>query len=256
MFYEPTSTYPDPKPTIGRYIGPAVDVGNAMTHKVIKHTGYFVCRDTVRAWTPVEEANEALLNQRKVFMENLKDKCGPKATVADFPEEAITPEFEYYADDSQEDGFEGTPDEILPPTPESQDNYINASVLLPRGEGMAKGTVRKRKRDDENNPEGRANSNPILDTREYVVEFEDGQEAALTANVIAQSMYAQCDLEGNTLQLLDCVVDFRRSTTALCYEDQKVRKANGGTLCDVPPKGGNCAFNGRMGQLLGRSYLT
>ena len=256
MFYEPTSTYPDPKPTIGRYIGPAVDVGNAMTHKVIKHTGYFVCRDTVRAWTPVEEANEALLNQRKVFMENLKDKCGPKATVADFPEEAITPEFEYYADDSQEDGFEGTPDEILPPTPESQDNYINASVLLPRGEGMAKGTVRKRKRDDENNPVGRANSNPILDTREYVVEFEDGQEAALTAIVIAQSMYAQCDLEGNTLQLLDSVVDFRRSTTALCYEDQKVRKANGGTLCDVPPKGGNCAFNGRMGQLLGRSYLT
>ena len=69
-----------------------------------------------------------------------------------------------------------------------------------------------------------------MDTREYIVEFEDGQEAALTANVIAQSMYAQCDPDGNILQLLDSIADFRRSTTALTYEDQKVRKANGGTF--------------------------
>ena len=42
-----------------------------------------------------------------------------------------------------------------------------------------------------------ANENPILDTRGYVVEFEDGEQAELAANTIYQSMYAQCDPDGN-----------------------------------------------------------
>ena len=41
------------------------------------------------------------------------------------------------------------------------------------------------------NPIGRADANPILDTREYIVEFEDGDEAELNANLIAEAMYAQ-----------------------------------------------------------------
>ena len=39
--------------------------------------------------------------------------------------------------------------------------------------------------------------NPILDTRKYIVQFNDGDEAELAANVIATNMYAQCDPEGN-----------------------------------------------------------
>ena len=52
MFYDPAATYPNAKPTIGRWIGPAIDVGSAMTHKVLKASGEYVCRTTVRAWTP------------------------------------------------------------------------------------------------------------------------------------------------------------------------------------------------------------
>ena len=131
MFYDPAATYPTPKPTIGRYLGPATDVGGAMTHKVLKATGNYVCRTTVRAWTPTEEAEPALLSQRTAYMDSIKQTCGPAATIDDFPKEAITPEYEYYADDHQEDGFEGTPDEILPPTPEYKDNYVGANILLP-----------------------------------------------------------------------------------------------------------------------------
>ena len=35
--------------------------------------------------------------------------------------------------------------------------------------------------------------NPILDTRMYQVEFAGGNVAELPANIIAGSMYAQCD---------------------------------------------------------------
>ena len=71
---------------------------------------------------------------------------------------------------------------------------------------------------------GRANKNPILDTQEYIVEFEDDKEAALAANTIAQSMYAQCDPDGNQDVMFDSIVEFRRSTTVLCYTNQLVRK--------------------------------
>ena len=39
MFYEPVNGYPNDKVTIGRYIGPAIDVGTAMTMKILKANG-------------------------------------------------------------------------------------------------------------------------------------------------------------------------------------------------------------------------
>ena len=52
------------------------------------------------------------------------------------------------------------------------------------------------------------------------MEFEDSTEAELTANAITQSMYAQCDPDVNQYLMLDSVVGFRKSTTALCYAEQ------------------------------------
>ena len=40
-------------------------------------------------------------------------------------------------------------------------------------------------------------------------------------------MYAQCDPDRNQDIMFDLIIYFRRSTTALCYADQKVLKADG-----------------------------
>ena len=61
---------------------------------------------------------------------------------------------------------------------------------------MAQGSVRLRKRDVEGNAIGRGNTNPILDTQTYKVEFEYGSMRTYSANVTEESMYAQCDEEG------------------------------------------------------------
>ena len=66
-------------------------------------------------------------------------------------------------------------------------------------------TARKRNRDG--NPVGHANDNPILDTRSYIVEFDDGDQTGLTANMIAESLYSQCDPDGNQYDLLEEIVD-------------------------------------------------
>ncbi len=69
--------------------------------------------------------------------------------------------------------------------------------MLPKGGVLVKGRVRARTRDRDGNPVGRANDNPILDTRSYIINFDDGDQTKLTANIIAESIYSQCDPDGN-----------------------------------------------------------
>jgi hypothetical protein len=58
-------------------------------------------------------------------------------------------------------------------TPESYDQYLSAEVVLARGDQQERAVVKKRHTDSSGNPIGLRNSNPILDTREYQVEFPD-----------------------------------------------------------------------------------
>ena len=51
------------------------------------------------------------------------------------------------------------------PTPEENDNYVNASLMLPRGNIYARGKVIERKIDTDGNVVGRSNDNLIIATR-------------------------------------------------------------------------------------------
>ena len=62
---------------------------------------------------------------------------------------------------------------------------------------------------------GSALMNPILDTRMYQVEFAGGKVTELTTNVIAQSMYAQCDVDRNEYLLLDLLVDYDKGNKSI-----------------------------------------
>ena len=97
------------------------------------------------------------------------------------------PLYEMYEDDTieSEDGLtDKTKDEEDPamatgldrkvPTPEVNDNDVNASVMLPRGNNYARGKVIRRKINADGNAVGRGNDTPILDTREYSVDLDDG----------------------------------------------------------------------------------
>ena len=111
MFFQPKETYPDDKMFIVRWIGPEIDVGTAMTYNILRPDGGYLCRSTVRTWTPKEEANPVRMAERVSFMEQLNSCIGPAAKFSDFSFNDLTPEFDYYAD-GIEDGSEGTPDEI------------------------------------------------------------------------------------------------------------------------------------------------
>ena len=63
----------------------------------------------------------------------------------------------------------------------------------------------------------------ILDTCTYDVEFMDGQKAELAANVIAQNMFAQCNIEKNQYLLLAGIVDHRKDNSAVEKKDVYIR---------------------------------
>ena len=66
------------------------------------------------------------------------------------------------------------------PSPEVNDNYVNSSVMLPRGNSYDIWKVIEQKRDADENTVGKENDNPILDTQKYRVEFDDGEVSELT----------------------------------------------------------------------------
>ena len=94
--------------------------------------------------------------------------------------------------------------------------------MIYHGDTVAQGSVRRRKRDVEGNTIGRSNSNPIIDTRTYEVEFKDGSMSTYSENVIAESMYAQCDEEGQQYILFGSILYHKTDGHALSVVDQDV----------------------------------
>ena len=137
---------------------------------------------------------------RKEFYSNIKDSFGPEVSPDSFTDIDLEdiPLYPIHEDDTTyvEDGLTGNTEDdeyrvmatVLDhevPKPEANDNYVKALVMLPRGNSYARGKVIVRKRDVDGNAVGRSNYNPILDTREFNVKFDDGEVSELTSNVIA-----------------------------------------------------------------------
>ncbi len=81
-----------------------------------------------------------------------------------------------------------TDDSIIPDT--FGDEYLNEEVALIGGASnkcdVQYSEVTKRLRDAEGRSIGMANKNPLLNTREYAVEFRDGRTESLSSNLIAR----------------------------------------------------------------------
>ena len=74
---------------------------------------------------------------------------------------------------------------------------------------------------------GAPHNNPLLDTRQYDVEFRDGTLRAFTANQIATNMFAQVDEEGRRFMLMDEIIDHRKTEDAVSHQDAMFTDKNG-----------------------------
>ena len=85
---------------------------------------------------------------------------------------------------------------------------------------MARGHVVAQIHDDNGNVLGRAHMNSILDTVLYHEEFAGDKVKELT-NVIAKSMIAQCDAEGNEYLFMDLLIDYWKDGNSISLSDQQ-----------------------------------
>ena len=79
---------------------------------------------------------------------------------------------------------------------ESTDKMLGVKVQLPHRGNQLEGSIRSRKRDPSGNLIGTESTNPILDTRQYTVDFGNGDYGDYAANTIIENLHAQVDDHG------------------------------------------------------------
>ncbi len=127
MFRDNVPAFPDVKLILVRYLGPATNVGSALTVKILKSNWQTVCRLTLRHLTDKEIHCPIHLETHRVFDETSANHLGPNATDQDFLAEDLTPDFDHYDDDHNLDPDHGD----LEVTPEMGYNYLNAEISVP-----------------------------------------------------------------------------------------------------------------------------
>jgi hypothetical protein len=193
---------------LGRDLGAAIDIGPAMTRKILKQNGCVMYRSSVIYLTQDEIQSPTEQKERQEFDIAIEEKFDPAMNKYDFQDDPdyadfVTPTYDCHEDDE------------VPPFKmpyiydikkehdvDTYDQYVGAHVRVPIGDEIRAGKVLRRNHDLDGTVRGRANANPIINTRTYEIEFPDGRSDEYTANVIAENMYAQCDIEGRQYNLM------------------------------------------------------
>ena len=90
--------FPDENPTLGQYLGVAIDVGPAMTAKILKANGQVVYRSTYRGPMEKEVTSMVHIAQRDEFDASIAEKWGADCTPEDFTDMALedTPHYDQF----------------------------------------------------------------------------------------------------------------------------------------------------------------
>jgi hypothetical protein len=120
----------------------------------------------------------------------------------------ITPTYDCYEDDEVSPSKMLDIDDIKEKhDADMYDQYVGARVRVPIGDAIRSGKVVRRKRELDGTVRGKADSNSMLNSRTYEIEFPDGRSDEYTANMIAENMYAQCDIEGRQYNIMEGIID-------------------------------------------------
>jgi hypothetical protein len=187
---------------LGRDLGAAIDIGPAMTRKILKQNGTVMYRSSVRSLTQDEIQSPTEHKERQEFDIAIEEKFGPAMNKDDFKDDPdyrdfFTPTYDCYEDDEVPPCNMPDIDDIKKEHDvDTYDQYVGAHVRVPNGNEIRSGEVLRRKHELDGTVRGRDNANPMLETITYEIEFPDGLSDEYTANVIAENMDAQCDIEG------------------------------------------------------------
>lgn len=224
------------EPELGRWLGVSHKVGQLMSYWILPSSGIPISCCTVQRLTNAERQTDEWKQKISNYEEKLKRKWEanidipinqiPQSEIQNnlisFEEESEMFKEEYNRVISSENIKES--DDYNQEYAEV-DPYLNMTVNLKR-EGESRehlATVKRRAVDDDGRPIGIANSNPILDTRQYEVEYLDGHNEVLMANTIAENILSQVDDEGHRQMMLEEIEDHRKTSDAIKKDENDAR---------------------------------
>ena len=239
-YWEPTAAQTQ---KLGRWCGVADTVGSGHAYYVLTIKGNVICRSSVTHLS-ADDMHETK-EQRRIFDDEIKVLLGDysKSTIKN---QVVDPSCPYkdfllhIKDDPDDDGDDHvvismthTDGELVSPVPddgsdeynemissEVHDNLLGASVFFPLDGVLHEGIVKSRKRtSDGKSLVGRSNSNPLLDTRIYNVEFLDGGVEEYTTNSIIESILEHSNAEGETIGIIQGIIDHRCTDEAIKCKD-------------------------------------
>ena len=236
------------KQNLGRWLGVSNSIGSGHVYFILTNKATVVARSTVTKLSSDEMKMQGIIDMISEFKGNIKSAIGDFDEALFQNDDLIELEREnenILAQERYSSVEEPTQDcrcrndsgnnDML--YTEADDWYIGANVVLPHHGNMVEGRVASRKR----TPDGKMligtrNSNPILDTRIYNVEFPDGSVEEFTTNLISESLFDNTDDEGYHYAIMKGIVGHRRNNDALKVEDGTVT-VNGSKRRVITSKG-------------------
>ena len=239
------ASFPRPKERLGRYLGPADHAGNLMAMWVLNDKGNVLPYQSIRPLLPSEIDSPVERNKRIAFDNQIKIRHGDSVhnidQISDVEERNenndILNDENMVVDELYEDEFENGIDSTMPEPSDYPDynKYINMEVLLPRnGKHMESARVIGRAKRDDGSHIGQFNKSPHLNNQVYDVLFPDGSIEQYSANIIAENIFSQVDSEGYKYQLIDEIIDHKRTKSSYLEEGKnkfKAKTTRGWFLC-------------------------
>jgi hypothetical protein len=223
-----------------------------MAPKILKKNGSVMYRTSVRSLTPDENQSTTEKKERDKFDIAIEKKFCASMDKHDFKDDPdyadfVTPTYDCYEDDEVSSSKMPGIDDIKEENDvDTYDQYVGAHMRVPFGDEIHSGKVVWRKQELDGTARGRVNANPMLDTRTYEIEFPDGRSDEYTANVIADNMYAQCDIEGRQYNLMEGIVDHKTDGHAVEPADMYIKHGSN-TQVRKTTKGWNLCFEWKDG---------
>lgn len=226
---------------LGRWLGVSHRRGPAMTYWILPETGIPISCDSVQRVTHAELLTDDMKTKCVAYTERItplmdaaagiiRPPDAPEYATFDFNNEEadFLTEFNRIIDDQELLHEDDKLNEIL-----EQDDYIGMIVGRRRDveEPPEQARVKRRAVDHEGRPVGQSHptNNPLLDSRAYEIEYEDGFTETVAANILAENILAQVDEDGFRRLMIDEIVDHRIKADAIPKSQGTYTTANGAT---------------------------
>ena len=274
-YWDTPQDYPHEKKQLGRWLGVAHRVGQAMVFYVTNNKGMVIARSTVSPLEPDEYDVDEIKGRMDDLDMTIKTSIGDYRNAAnestimqdideDDIEQQLTYCFNLDSDDLNDTEAKAHSDKHRPdiddaPTndveSEAFDKFLGVYVELPGDDGESKvlARVKNRKRDHDGGLIGRTDDNPILNTAVYNVETPDGRISEYSANVIAENLWNQVDEDGYDYNQLYEITGHRKNKDAIPIEDGYYETSSGAKRRVITTKGWDLQVKWESGET---SYIA